>query len=70
MEAKRTRGTPLTPATFENWRKTFMAQLKAKREREEEERVRALPPKEKEEWKRRRDRLSGELLPQFCSSIY
>jgi hypothetical protein len=59
-EAARTRGTPLTPATFNDWRKEFMAALKAKREREEEDRVKALPPKEKEEWKRRRDRLSGK----------
>lgn len=37
-----------------------MKELKAKREREEEERVRAMMPKEREEWKRKRDRLSGE----------
>jgi hypothetical protein len=37
-----------------------MKELKARREKEEEERVRAMMPKEREEWKRKRDRLSGE----------
>lgn len=46
-----------------DWRKGFMKELKAKREREEEERVRAMMPKEREEWKRKRDRLSGEWKP-------
>lgn len=37
-----------------------MAALKAKREKEEEDRVKAMGQKEREEWKRRRDRLSGK----------
>lgn len=36
-----------------------MRELKAKREKEEEDRVKAMGIKEREEYKRRRDRLSG-----------
>jgi hypothetical protein len=35
--------------------------LKKKREKEEEDRIKALAPKDREDWKKRRDRLSGEL---------
>ena len=58
-EAKRTRGTPLTPATFDKWRKSFLSDLNVKRDKEENERIKALPPKEREEYRRRRERLSG-----------
>ncbi|KAK8854516.1 hypothetical protein IAR55_003255 [Kwoniella newhampshirensis] len=68
-EAKRTRGTPLTPEAFNKWRKGFMAELKAKREKEEEERVRTMLPKEREEWKRRRDRLSGRQLFETSQTL-
>ncbi|GFZ52107.1 hypothetical protein JCM24511_09880 [Saitozyma sp. JCM 24511] len=68
-EAKRTRGTPLTPDRFVDWRKGFMKELKAKREREEEERVRAMMPKEREEWKRKRDRLSGRQLFEQSATL-
>ncbi|EIW68494.1 hypothetical protein TREMEDRAFT_63666 [Tremella mesenterica DSM 1558] len=62
VEAKKTRGTPLTRETFEQWRKGYMSELKIKREKEEEERVRGLPPKEREEWKRRKERPTGKTL--------
>ena len=58
-EAARTRGTPLTRETFEAWKKSFMAELKRKREKEEEERIKALAPKEREEVRKRKERLSG-----------
>ena len=58
-EAARTRGTPLTPETFQTWRKQFTSELKQKREKEEEERIKALPPREREDVKKRRERLSG-----------
>lgn len=37
-----------------------MAELKAKRDREEEERVKAMTPKEREDYKKKRDRPTGE----------
>jgi type II secretory ATPase GspE/PulE/Tfp pilus assembly ATPase PilB-like protein len=58
-EAARTRGTPLTPETFQSWRKQFTAELKQKRDKEEDERIKALPPKEREDVRKRRERLSG-----------
>lgn len=58
-EAKRTRGTPLTPEAYLKWRKAFLEEMKAMRAREEEERVKALPPKEREEYRRKKERLSG-----------
>lgn len=72
-ETARTRGTPLTPETFLAWRKQFTSELKQKREKEEEERIKALPPREREDVKKRRERLSGgsllyhSLLP--CPSL-
>jgi len=61
-EAKRTRGTPLTPTTFSLWRQRFVRELKEKRDREEEERVKAMAPKDREDWRRRRERLTGKQL--------
>ncbi|WWD19353.1 hypothetical protein CI109_103812 [Kwoniella shandongensis] len=68
-EAARTRGTPLTPDAFNKWRKGFMAELKVRREKEEEERVRTMLAKEREEWKRRRDRLSGRQLFETSQTL-
>jgi hypothetical protein len=59
-EAARTRGTPITTSTFDQWRKKFMGELQAKRDKEEDERVKALSPKEREEYKKKRDRPTGE----------
>jgi len=39
-----------------------VSELKVKRDKEEDERLRALPAKEKEEYRRRRERLSGTSL--------
>jgi hypothetical protein len=63
-EAARTRGTPLTPQAFQEWRIRFTNELKQKREKAEDERIRALPPKEREDVRKRRERLSGKA----CSS--
>jgi hypothetical protein len=39
-----------------------MKELQAKRDREEEERVRAMPPKEREEWRKKKERSTGKQL--------
>lgn len=59
-EAERTRGTPLTAESYLAWRKNYLEELKVKREKEEEERVRAMPPKEREDYRKKKERLSGE----------
>lgn len=61
-EQRKTRGTPLTPELYLAWREKFRAEVAAKRVKEEEDRVRGLPGKEREEWRRRRDRQSGRQL--------
>lgn len=50
----------MTPDAFNTWRKSFTAELQRKREKEEEDRIKAMAPKEREEYKRRRERLTGE----------
>jgi hypothetical protein len=67
-EAARTRGTPLTPQAFQEWRIRFTNELKQKREKEEDERIRALPPKEREDVRKRRERLSGK-SPSFILTL-
>ncbi|KAL7420615.1 hypothetical protein Q5752_004566 [Cryptotrichosporon argae] len=61
-EARKTRGTPLTTERYLAWRAAFRAEIKRRREKEEEDRVRALPPKEREDYRKRRDRPSGKQL--------
>ena len=61
-EAARTRGTPLTPEAFNAWRKKFTAEMRAKKEKEEEDRVKALSPKEREEYRRKKERPTGESI--------
>lgn len=61
-EARKTRGTPLTKDLYIKWREAYRAEVAAKRVKAEEDRVRGLPAKEREEWRRRRDRLSGRQL--------
>jgi hypothetical protein len=68
-EAARTRGTPLTPQAFQEWRIRFTNELKQKRDKEEDERIRALPPKEREDVRKRRERLSGGSFPPFLFPI-
>ncbi|WVR09324.1 hypothetical protein IAU60_006390 [Kwoniella sp. DSM 27419] len=68
-EAKRTRGTPLTPEAFNKWRKGFTAEIRAKREKEEEDRVKALPPREREDWRKKKDRPSGRQLFETSTAL-
>lgn len=59
-EKAKQRGTPLTKERYLAWRKAFLEELEQKRARQEEEKVRAMNSKEREEYKKRRDRPSGE----------
>ncbi|WWC71276.1 uncharacterized protein I206_105229 [Kwoniella pini CBS 10737] len=68
-EAARTRGTPLTRGLFDKWRKSFTAEIKAKREKEEEDRVKAMISKEREEWKKRKERPTGRQLFESSSAL-
>ncbi|WRT68695.1 uncharacterized protein IL334_005675 [Kwoniella shivajii] len=68
-EAARTRGTPLTIDAFNTWRKSFTAELRVKREKEEEDRIKALPPKEREDWKKRKERPTGRQLFESSTAL-
>ncbi|KAF8902109.1 ubiquitin-conjugating enzyme/RWD-like protein [Gymnopilus junonius] len=61
-EEKRTRGTPVTVESFKAWKAKFDKEMASKKGREEDERLKALTPKEREEWKRSQARLSGRQL--------
>ncbi|KAK0483598.1 ubiquitin-conjugating enzyme/RWD-like protein [Armillaria novae-zelandiae] len=61
-EEARTRGTPVTAASFKAWKDKFDAQQARKKQQEEEERMKGLTPKEREEVKRMYSRLSGRQL--------
>lgn len=57
--AVKTAGTKVTPESFAAWKIKFEAEMEAKRVKEEQDRVKALPPKEREEVKKWSGKLSG-----------
>lgn len=57
--AERLKGTQVTRESFLAWREKFQAELKAKREKEEEEKLRSLPPKERDEIRKSKNKLTG-----------
>ncbi|KAI0082682.1 RWD-domain-containing protein [Panus rudis PR-1116 ss-1] len=61
-EEARTRGTPVTPETFKAWKVKFDKEMAEKRAKEEEEKLKAMSPKEREEYKKLATRLSGRQL--------
>lgn len=58
-EAAKTRGTPVTVASFKEWKAKFDKEMALRKAREEEERLRALSPKEREEYKKVQTRYTG-----------
>jgi len=58
-ELARTRGTPVTVASFNAWKTKFEAEMRKLREREADERMRALPPREQSELKKQRTKPTG-----------
>lgn len=61
-EEAKTRGTPVTPATFIAWRAAFTREQAAMKARADAEKLARMTPKEREEWKRTQTRLSGRQL--------
>ncbi|BGP23091.1 RWD domain containing protein [Rhodotorula toruloides] len=60
--AAKKRGTPVTKESFSTWVTKFEFELAEQRRREEEERIKALPPKEREEARRWAAKLTGRQL--------
>jgi len=61
-EEKRTRGTPVTRESFTTWKIDFDKEIAIKKTLLEEEKLKGSTPKEREEWKRARQRLTGRQL--------
>jgi len=61
-EAARTRGTPVTTASFLEWKEKFNKKMKLKATQEEEEKTRGMTLKEKEEYKKMKTKPSGRQL--------
>lgn len=61
-EEAKTRGTPVSPATFAAWRAAFSREQAAIKARADEEKLAKMTFKEREEWKRTQTRLSGRQL--------
>ncbi|BGP14199.1 hypothetical protein JCM10213_006697 [Rhodosporidiobolus nylandii] len=57
--AAKKRGTPVTRESFAAWSSKFEAELAAQQAKEEEDRIKALPPKEREEARRWYNKLTG-----------
>ncbi|CAE6428458.1 unnamed protein product [Rhizoctonia solani] len=61
-EAARTKGTPVTLESFNQWRTKFISEMKEIQEREEDEKLKTLTPKEREEWKKSKSKPTGRQL--------
>lgn len=68
-EAARKRGTPVTTESFAELTKRLRLAADAKRVRLEEERIRALPPKEREEYKKIAARPTGKQLFETMKNL-
>ncbi|KAH6918604.1 ubiquitin-conjugating enzyme/RWD-like protein [Coprinopsis sp. MPI-PUGE-AT-0042] len=61
-EEARTRGTPVTLDSFKQWKTKFDKEIAVIKAKEEDEKLKALTPKEREEYKRAQSRPSGRQL--------
>ncbi|KAH7889716.1 RWD-domain-containing protein [Phlebopus sp. FC_14] len=61
-EEARTRGNPVTIESFKAWKAKFDKEMASKKIKDEDEKLRALTPKEREEWKRVATRMTGRQL--------
>lgn len=61
-EEARTRGTPVTRESFLEWKKKFDRGAAANKAKEEDEKLKGLSAKEREEWKKIANRLTGRQL--------
>ena len=68
-EEAKTRGTPVTVESFNAWKIKFDKEMAVKCAREEEERLKGLPPKEREEFKKLHTRASGQYFIAPRSSL-
>ena len=70
IEEARTKGIPVTPASFAAWRIRFNRELARNAAAEEEERLKTMTPKERDEYKRSKTKLSGKRWPYSSQLIH
>ncbi|GAA5845892.1 hypothetical protein JCM11251_006722 [Rhodosporidiobolus azoricus] len=68
--AAKKRGTPVTRESFAAWAAKFEGELAAQQKKEEEERIKALPPKEREEARRWAGKLTGRQQFEQDAALY
>ncbi|KAH8930035.1 RWD-domain-containing protein [Atractiella rhizophila] len=61
-EREKRRGTPVTQESFMAWKKKFDVEMLESKKREEEEKLRAMPPKEREETRKWMNKQTGRQL--------
>ncbi|EJT96627.1 RWD-domain-containing protein [Dacryopinax primogenitus] len=61
-EANRNKGTAVTAESFARWKEGFNAEVRKRTEKEEEEKMRGMTPKERDEFKRSKTKLTGRQL--------
>ncbi|KAN0066398.1 Protein gir2 [Thecaphora frezii] len=61
-EAEKFRGTAVTPERFQEWRRAFELEMKAKARQEEEVKMAKMSPKEREEYKKAKIKPTGRQL--------
>lgn len=61
-EEARTRGTPITVESFKEWKMKFDQDVAMKKAKDEEEKLRAMTPREREEYRKIGTRLTGRQL--------
>lgn len=61
-EEARTRGTPVTRASFQTWKGNFDREVQLRRRQEEEDKIKGMTPKEREEFRKVATRFSGASL--------
>jgi len=61
-EATRNAGTVVTANSFAEWKEHFNAEMRKRQDKEEEERMRGMTPKERDEFRRSKTKLTGRQL--------
>jgi hypothetical protein len=71
VEEARTRGTPVTRESFLEWKTRFDKEVARRKAREDDEKLKALSPKERDEYRRLAHRPSGEHIQtvELCISV-
>jgi len=68
-EEARTRGTPVTLTSFVGWKQKFDQERLRSAAREDEEKMKAMSPKEREEYKKNKLKLTGMIILRVMQDV-